>query len=157
MVLALAARKDGGEIRTGGRKFFAHHVVADRFDGGDASLFLRGQIMIPIGLEKKFIQVDQTHPIGASTAFVPAGFEKDKVRVEVRFGGAFEGADLDLGRSVQKLDRTIGGTIVVNDDAIDERLIVPEEEWDNAFLVPAGGVEVDGHEDGSRTTEANAP
>jgi len=156
-MLALASGNDGGESRTGGRKIFAHHVVADRFNDGDAGGFLRGEIIVPIGMEKEFIQVDQTNPIGASTAFLPAGFEKGQVRVEVRFGGAFEGADLDLGRSVQKLDRTIGGTIVVNDDAIDERLIVPEEEWDNAFLVPAGGVEVDGHEDGSRTTEANAP
>ena len=76
MMIALAARKDGGESRTGGRKIFAHHLVAERLNDGDASVFLRGEIMVPIGMEKKFIQVDQTNPIGASTAFVPAGFEK---------------------------------------------------------------------------------
>lgn len=157
MNIAVAARKDGGESRTGGRKSFAHHVVAERLNDGDASVFLRGEIMVPIGMEKKFIQVDETNPIGASTAFLPAGFEKGKVRVEVRFGLVPERSDLDFGRSAQKFDRTIGGMIVVDDDAIDERLIVLEEEWDNAFFVPAGGVKMDGHEDGSQRTEANAP
>src|SRR6267143_6656600 len=104
MVLAQAARQVSGESRTGGRKIFAHHLVADRFNDGDASVFLGGEISVPIGLEKKFIQVDQTNPIGASTAFLPAGFEKDKVRVEVRFGFPPEWADLDFGRSAQKFD-----------------------------------------------------
>jgi hypothetical protein len=97
-------------------------------------------------MEKKFIQVDQTNPIGLATAFLPAGFEKGKVRVEVRWGLAPERPDLDFGRSAQKFGRTIGGMVVVDDDAIDERLIVLEEEWDNAFFVPASGVKMDGHE-----------
>ncbi len=146
----MAAHKGAGQIRIGWRKIFAHHVVGDRLDDGDASFFLRGEIKVPVRMGKKFIQVDQAHPIGAAPAFVPAGFEKGEVRIEIRFGGAPEWADLDFGRSAQKLDRTIGRTIVVDDDAIDERFIVPEEEWNNALFVPAGGVKIDRHEDERR-------
>jgi hypothetical protein len=34
---------------------------------------------------------------------------------------------------------------------------VPEEEWDNAFFVPADRVKMDRHEDGRQRLEANAP
>lgn len=157
MKIALAARKAGGESRTGGRKGFAYHVEAERLYNGDAGVFLRGEIMGPIGMKKKLIQIDETNPIGASPAFVPAGFEKGKVRVEIRFGLALEWPDLDFRGSAQKIDRTIGRLIVVNDDAIDKWLIVPEEKWNNALFVPAGGVKMDRHEDGSQRTEANVP
>ena len=157
MKIAAAARKAGSESRTGGRKSFAHHVVAERLNNGDSGLFLRVEIMVPIGMEKKFIQIDETNPIGASAAFPPAGLEKGKVRVEIRFGLALEWPDLDFGRSAQKFDRTIGGMIVVDDDTIDERLIVPEEKWDNAFLIPAGGVKMDRHDDGNQRLAAKQP
>jgi hypothetical protein len=100
-------------------------------------------------MEKKFIQVHEANPIGASPAFVPAGFEKLKVRVEVRPSVPPDWPNLDLGRSAQKFDRTIGGIVVINNDAIDERLIVPEEERDNAFFIPTSGVKIDGHENES--------
>lgn len=82
MKIAVAAREGMGESRTGGRKIFAHHLEAERLNDRDAGVFLRGEILVPVGVEKKFIQIDETNPIGASPAFLPAGFEKGKVRVE---------------------------------------------------------------------------
>jgi hypothetical protein len=148
MQIAEALRKVSGESGSGGWKIFAHHIVAECLNDRDPSVSLRGEIVVPLGMEKKFIQIHQTNPVGASTAFVPAGFEKGKVRVQVRLGVALERPDLDLRRRAEKFDRPIGGMIIVDNDAIDERLIMLKEEWDDPFFVPTGGVKMNGHGDG---------
>lgn len=146
MKIAPAERNAAREISIGRRKSFADHIEPERLDNCDARPLLCLEISVPIGLKKKFIQVDETNPIGATPAFLPASFKKGHVRVEIRLGPALQSPDLNFRRSAQQLNRTIRRLVIVNDNPIHQRLIVAEKERDNPFLIPASRVKIDRHD-----------
>ena len=149
--VALTPRKRGGERCAGRRKIFTYHVKAERLNDSHSRIFLRVQIPVPVGVEKKFIQVNEANPIGASPAFVPADFKNGQVRVEVRRPAVPpDWPDLDFGRSAQNFHRPIGRIIVIDYDPLHERLIMLKKERDNPFLISTSLVKIDGHKDGSQ-------
>jgi hypothetical protein len=45
----------------------------------------------------------------------------------------------------QQFARTIARAVIEDDDSIDDRFVMPEEERDHSFLVPTGRVQIDMH------------
>src|SRR5665213_539280 len=93
-----------------------------------------------------FVDRRDYHPVGMSAAFLPKIIVQYPCGHHVGIGiAAHEWPHLHAIVRAQHFERAVGGAIVVNDIAIDQRIVVTEEEGQHLFLVPDDRIKVDPH------------
>ena len=91
-----------------------------------------------------FVDVDDDDPVGDASTLLPAVIVVIGRRLHERGAGDVKFAEHHLAVGGEQLARPIGRSVVGDEVAIDDGVVVPEEVREHPLLVPAERVEMDG-------------
>ena len=94
-----------------------------------------------------FVDVDDDDPVGDASTLLPAVIVVIGRRLYERIAGDSKFSQGHLAVRGEQLTRPIGRSVVGDEVAVDDWVVVPEEERQHSLLVPAQRVEMDGDPD----------
>jgi hypothetical protein len=90
------------------------------------------------------IDICHNYPVGNATTFFPAGLLKRERRTNSRLWVAIWGhwPQFDFGIATQNLLGIVGRSIIVDDVALNDFVIVQKKEGQHVSLVPAARIKI---------------
>jgi hypothetical protein len=143
-------RHSHGEIleqgRVGRRRIITDHVVSERRDDRDASIRAAVQVAGQVVVVQMLVDVGDDHPISITATGLPAGVRERLLGEDERIRHSpGEAPHFDSRMGVEHGEGTVRGSVVVDEVAVDDGIVVPEEEGQHARVVPALRVQVHRH------------